>query len=309
MTLNKYQEIMNRVKVSDDMRARILQNIENNMDGSGASNIATFSPVPKKKKNNIRTFVSIASAAAALALVAVGSFAVYRTMNVPKASMDATYDMAEEAQVASADIQVDDASVLSTYVTSNSLSRVSGINMNDSQELLDEADNSSYALLDGNAAQIQYEFDGEIITIRKQMDESAAAQTDVEEVDDATQTTPGGTSVAAKGGEKDSAESDNKVDAQFANNDEQEAETETEVAEATEETVSENAVTVGQTDKYTSSKTIVVNGFEVTIYGDGQNYYYATWSRAEYNLDFEATTGRNEEDFKDLLSKVVGVTG
>lgn len=307
MTLNKYQEIMNRVKVSDDMRARILQNIENNMNGSGADNIASFRPVPKKK-NNIRTFVRIASAAAALGLVAVGSFAVYRTMNVPKAASEATYEMAEEAQVASADIQADDASVLSTYVTSNSLSRVTGINMNDSNELLDEADSSSYALLDGNAAQIQYEVDGEIITVRKQMDENAQTQEETTEVQTDSGKTSGGTSVAGKGN-KGEEETETDVAENFKNDADDDAEAQTDAEAPAEETVSENAVTVGKTDKYTSSKNVVVNGFEVTIYGDGTNYYYATWTRVDYNLDFETTTGRSEEEFVELLSKVVGVMG
>ena len=102
MTLSKYNEVMDKVKVTDDMKKRILQNIED----TNFDDVKTFESVPKKEKkeNKIISFVRTYGAVAAMfAVVLVGAYAVFGNMSGRK-SMEsatseapaATYEMAEE---------------------------------------------------------------------------------------------------------------------------------------------------------------------------------------------------------------------
>ena len=101
MTLNKYNEVMENVKVSDEMRQRILQNIEkevgstenaadNNVSGN---NISEFKSEKKTKGNNIVRFVKqYGSMVAIFAILVLGTYGVIRTvgLNGSKGEMAAT---------------------------------------------------------------------------------------------------------------------------------------------------------------------------------------------------------------------------
>lgn len=101
--MSKYNEAMDKIKVTDDMKKRILQNIED----TNFDNVTAFDPVPKKskKENKIISFVrSYGAVAAMFAVVLVGAYAVFGTMSGNKSmesatleAPSATYEMVEEA--------------------------------------------------------------------------------------------------------------------------------------------------------------------------------------------------------------------
>ncbi|WP_026516339.1 hypothetical protein [Butyrivibrio sp. MC2021] len=95
--MSKYNEVMDKVKVTDDMRKRILQNIEN----ADTSNVTSFEVVKKKKENKIVPFIRRYGALAAMfAVVLVGAYAVFGTVGRHEMGSSApagSYEMAETA--------------------------------------------------------------------------------------------------------------------------------------------------------------------------------------------------------------------
>lgn len=292
--MNKYQEIMDKVQVTDDMKARILQNIDNNVNSSAGNNIYAL-PTPKKS-SKVVSFLKTASVAAAFVLVAVGSFAVFNSGILNK--NNATADSAMESMmVAEADVQTegavetganaDDPNVISTYGTANSMSNITGIGVNDIDELLDEAEDSSYALLEGNTAQIQYKMSDDTVTIRKQQDE----QTEKESAEEQ----PTSPRIVA-GGKENEEKSEAAPDAKNAFKKES----------ADSPVIEESSYVVGENGEYSHSENVNINGVSVTIYGDETKFYYASWNDDGYNLDLQTEKGMSQEEFVELLSKVVG---
>ena len=68
--MNKYNEVMDNIKVTEDMRSRILQNIEAEIGKDGAEETVT-EPVKKAKVVDYRRIIRIASTAAAVIVGAV----------------------------------------------------------------------------------------------------------------------------------------------------------------------------------------------------------------------------------------------
>ena len=112
MTLSKYNEVMDNIKVTDEMRQRILLNIEKEMGSAGNSgnslnnqtNISDFSSLKKKKDNNVVFFIKkYGSMVAIFALIVAGSYGVIRTvgLNGSKGEMAATssQEMAAEDSI------------------------------------------------------------------------------------------------------------------------------------------------------------------------------------------------------------------
>ncbi len=135
MTLNKYNEVMENVKVTEDMKKRILENLEKtDMDGviakgmdADANNI--------KKKNVIVPFIRRYGAIAAMLAVAiVGSYAFFAVHNSSNNMMSATStaDFAEAPAAAEEayDFAQDSAAVEEAYETET---------MADMQEPMEEA--------------------------------------------------------------------------------------------------------------------------------------------------------------------------
>ncbi|MCR4757812.1 MAG: hypothetical protein K5792_08435 [Butyrivibrio sp.] len=68
--MNKYNEVMDNIKVTEDMRSRILQNIEAEI-GKDSSGETVTEPVKKAKVVDYRRIIRIASTAAAVIVGAV----------------------------------------------------------------------------------------------------------------------------------------------------------------------------------------------------------------------------------------------
>ena len=97
--MNKYNEVMDKVKVTDEMRNRILQNIENT-DIESVSQIHEAVPV---KENKIVPFIRRYGAMAAMfAVILVGAYAVFVALpgsdkGASTSAPSAGYEMAESA--------------------------------------------------------------------------------------------------------------------------------------------------------------------------------------------------------------------
>ena len=106
--MSKYNEVMENVKVSEDMRSRILANIEKEMtdagsdegkSGADAADIAIFAgkDSQKKKLSKIAVLRKYAGIAAALAVCVVGLFALSKVVRFGGSTESSTMLVEEEA--------------------------------------------------------------------------------------------------------------------------------------------------------------------------------------------------------------------
>ncbi len=96
--MSKYNEVMENVRVTDEMRQRILTNIAKEVSVTNESQVTQFENYKKSKENKVVRFITrYGSMVAIFALVVAGSYAVIRTvgLNGSKGEMAAT--TAEEA--------------------------------------------------------------------------------------------------------------------------------------------------------------------------------------------------------------------
>jgi len=100
--LNKYQRVMEHVKVDDDMRKRILQNVENEL--SKESKVVQFG------RGTISQIRKHAGMAAMFAILLLGAFAVARiTGGITHTSAPTMSDTAMEAPAPAEEAMVEDA--------------------------------------------------------------------------------------------------------------------------------------------------------------------------------------------------------
>ncbi|MBQ3795767.1 MAG: DUF4367 domain-containing protein [Butyrivibrio sp.] len=108
--MSKYNEVMENVKVSEDMRSRILANIEKEMtdagsdegkSGADAADIAIFAgkDSQKKKLSKIAVLRKYAGIAAALAVCVVGLFALSKVVRFGGSTESSTMLVEEEASI------------------------------------------------------------------------------------------------------------------------------------------------------------------------------------------------------------------
>ena len=119
MTLSKYNEVMDNIQVSEDMRNRILANIEKEMKNAGNAADKSGTDVAdvansaekdsqKEKLSKIVEFRRYAGIAAAFAVCVVGAYALSKVVRFGGSSESATM-MVEEASVARPDMAYDTA--------------------------------------------------------------------------------------------------------------------------------------------------------------------------------------------------------
>lgn len=140
--MSKYNEIMEHISLTTEMRARIISNI-------GA----------KQKRKHIKNIARTISAAAACTVIAVGAVTIWNKTQMPQ-SPDNTFS------VDSQDMQVGWES--DEYDTITELSNAIGIDLHDVDEVLPfEVQERSYAVLFDTIAEINYDgADGENCCIR-----------------------------------------------------------------------------------------------------------------------------------------------
>ena len=97
--MSKYNEVMEKVKVSKDMRDRILSGVEKELE-KGADSTVSIEEITGKKKefSKINEFRKYAGIAAAFAVLVVGAYAVSKVQPFG-AKMESSTMMVEEASV------------------------------------------------------------------------------------------------------------------------------------------------------------------------------------------------------------------
>ena len=132
--MNKYQQIMDRIEVTEDMRSRILSNIEERP-----------SPSP------VVIWFSKYGAIAACVAVIIGSFLIFRWIPDRISSFGKTEIPEEGVVVASA----------------QELTEKTGILIKDIEPIAEKADKTSYQIYPSNLVEIVYEIDGDTFRLRK----------------------------------------------------------------------------------------------------------------------------------------------
>lgn len=116
--MNKYNEVMDKVKVTDDMRKRILQNIED----TDLDKVSSIELQNAKKKNKIVPFIrKYSSMAAMFAVILVGAYAVFvvlpgrdKSASYSTAPVD-TYEISESATESAMEPQAETAAETPGY--------------------------------------------------------------------------------------------------------------------------------------------------------------------------------------------------
>lgn len=183
-----YNEIMNKIEIDDEMRERVLRNIEK-------------ADIPEKPKP-ILMYRRIISMAACLALIIVGAF-VYKNMSdtavtEPPAESGTMQPMDKET----ASTEVTDEMVgtfgITECASAEELSEKLGFPVSDLKYLPFEGYEAEYSLYFGEFAQIDYINGSEIVSYRKiKGDEDISGDYNV--YDDVKEITAGGISVTVKG--------------------------------------------------------------------------------------------------------------
>ncbi|SDB02057.1 hypothetical protein SAMN02910263_00012 [Butyrivibrio sp. INlla16] len=115
MTLSKYNEVMESVKITNEMRDRILSNVDEKLR-VGDANITEFDSTRKKKSgNNVIKFVKrYGSMAAVFALLILGTYGVIRTVGLGGSK-------SETATTAPAEYETDSAAETMEEATSEAM--------------------------------------------------------------------------------------------------------------------------------------------------------------------------------------------
>lgn len=183
-----YNEIMNKIEIDDEMRKRVLRNIEK-------------ADIPEKPKINV-IYRRIISMAACLALIIAGAF-VYKNMSdstitEPPSESETVQSMDKET----ASTEVTDEMVgtfgITECASAEELSEKLGFPVSDLKYLPFEGYKVEYSLYFGEFAQIDYINGSEIVSYRKiKGDEDISGDYNV--YDDVKEITAGGVSVTVKG--------------------------------------------------------------------------------------------------------------
>ena len=182
MTLsNKYNEVMNKIEVTEEMRSRILQNIANEF--SENNNVTESSPVEtpvetpidfgkraKDRKKSVYSFTRYIGVAAAAVVLVIGAAAVFD--NQQSATAPAANSFAETAHEfthsAAADLHMESEFIKNSWVKYESvekMAKATGEGFSEIQYLNDISSDVDYYLDGGNVATIVYDVSGNSITV------------------------------------------------------------------------------------------------------------------------------------------------
>jgi hypothetical protein len=205
MTLSKYKEVMDNVKVSEDMRNRILANIEKEMsaevDPASEDTISVKNEIPAevskeagKKASKIVEFRKYAGIAAAFVVLIVGAYAVSRVTPFGGATESSTAMVEEAYEEISPDAMDTEAAVMTETTTAGAkgesdsvgqasdsmaiakykeyaslvkLSKAAGTSFTEIEYLDSFSSGKDYYLYDGNIAAISYDVEGNTVIVRE----------------------------------------------------------------------------------------------------------------------------------------------
>jgi len=182
-----YNEIMNKIEIDDEMRERILRNIEK-------------ADIPEKPKINV-IYRRIISMAACLALIIAGAF-VYKNMSdqavtEPASESETVQPMGKETAAEDTG-EVAGAFGIEECASAEELSEKLGFTVSDLKDLPFDDYTAEYSLYFGEFAQIDYISGSETVSYRKiKGDEDISGDYNV--YDDVKEITAGGVSVTVRG--------------------------------------------------------------------------------------------------------------
>lgn len=194
MTLgNKYNEVMDKIEVTEEMRNRILQNIANEFSESDnateelsvektAESVETpieFADRAKNRKKSVYSFTRYIGVAAAAVVLLIGASAVFDKNQVATESSTFTETANEFTQEAAADLHKESEFIKNSWVKYESVEKMAEATGADFREigyLNDISSDTDYYLDGGSVATIVYDVSGNAITVTEKQETVAKVE-------------------------------------------------------------------------------------------------------------------------------------
>jgi hypothetical protein len=284
MTLSKYNEVMENVKISKDMRDRILSGVEKELEKDAGSESQVVEVTDKKRISKIVEFRRYAGVAAAFVILFVGAAAVLKIRN---ADMSTSSEMmVEEASMVNHDTHKEVAAGTTQAMTEAEATEAAEPTDAEATTEAEAIEAETHALTNGKAASIERK---EFSSLLKLNAETGVTFKEIQYLDSFSSS-------------KDYYLYDGKIGVISYD------------VEGNTVTVRQMSTEFGKSipDKYIesvierqNSKAITAGGKSVTISGKDELYTVAEWS--EYNLVFqlESTEALTLQDMQELMDSVL----
>lgn len=287
MTLsNKYNEVMNKIEVTEEMRNRILQNIANEFseDNSVTDKTAMETPVApvetpvdfgeraKSRKKSVYSFTRYIGVAAAAVVLLIGASAVLDNEQIVSKPAGSLTETAQEiTQGAAADLHQESEFIKNSWVKYESVEKMAqatGADFAEIDYLNGISSEVDYYLDGGSVATIVYDVSGNAITVTQKQVEKEAVVTEEAEAPESVHII-NSSEFGEKNSKADGAEkSDNKAPTKV-------------------------------------SETLAVNGVEVRIEGTEEGFNKASWTVDGIDYSMDSADKISLDDMKELMNNII----
>ena len=289
MTLsNKYNEVMNKIEVTEEMRSRILQNIANEFSEDNQTTGETpaetkvetpidFAKRAQDRKKSVYSFTRYIGVAAAAVVLLIGASAVFDNGKSESSPVSNFTETAHEyTQGAAADLHKESEFIKNSWVKYESVEKMAqatGSAFTEIEYLNGISSDTDYYLDGGDTATIVYDVSGNAITITQRQEVEMESQTTEAAVNEAPAVTadmaePSGTSskLGISKGSKDTSKSDAPVKV---------------------------------------SETITVNGVDGKLEGTEDGFNKSTWTVDGIDYSMDSAEKLSLDDMEELMKNIL----
>ena len=286
MTLsNKYNEVMNKIEVTEEMRNRILQNIANEFseDNSVTDKTVIETPVTpvetpvdfgeraKSRKKSVYSFTRYIGVAAAAVVLLIGASAVLDNEQIVSKPAGSLTETAQEiTQGAAADLHQESEFIKNSWVKYESVEKMAqatGADFAEIDYLNSISSEVDYYLDGGSVATIVYDVSGNAITVTQEQVEKEAVMAEAEDPESVH--ISNSSEFGEKNSKADGAEkSDNKAPKKV-------------------------------------SETLTVNGVDVRIEGTEEGFNKAFWTVDGIDYSMDSADKISLDDMRELMNNIV----
>ena len=281
---NKYNEVMNKIEVTEEMRNRILQNIANEFseDNSVTDTATVETPVApvetpidfgeraKNRKKSVYSFTRYIGVAAAAVVLLIGASAVLDNEQITSKPAGSLTETAHEiTQGAAADLHQESEFIKNSWVKYESVEKMAQATGTDFAEidyLNDISSDVDYYLDGGNVATIVYDVSGNAITVTQKQTANEVAV--VEEAEAPTESVH---IIDSSAFSEKNSKSDGKSDS--------------------------------KSDKV--SETVTVNGVDVRLEGTEEGFNKASWTVNGIDYSMDSADKISLDDMQELMKNII----
>ena len=307
MTLsNKYNEVMDKIEVTEEMRSRILQNIanefseDNNTDEDTLENkVETpieFSKRAENRKKSVYSFTRYIGVAAAAVVLLIGANAVFdKNETIGKSTGSFSQTAQELTHEAAADLHNKEAEFIKNswvkYESVEKMAEATGTDFTEIEYLSSVSSEVDYYLDNGTDATIVYDVSGNAITVtqKKSVGEDAGTATGQE---------PGGNVAEAEtvsGTAGETAKPNIAIEAAPQTSEPQSIAGSAQADSGSKKNGSDRAVV----------DTITAGDTEVTVSGTEDGYNRAFWTVDGIDYSLDSAEKINLDEMTELMNNIL----